>query len=79
MMKMVMTANIWFIAATTFLSPSGTIKKMKKYKVTFVDEIEAENEEDAYHRLIVYLQDVVQYEDVTAFEFEEIKENDEVS
>lgn len=52
---------------------------MKKYKVTFVDEIEAENEEDAYHRLIVYLQDVVQYEDVTAFEFEEIKENDEVS
>jgi hypothetical protein len=46
---------------------------MKKYKVTFVDEIDAENEEYAYARLIEYLSDVVRYEDVTAFDFEEIK------
>ena len=48
---------------------------MKKFKVSFVDEIEAETEEEAYHLLIVYLQEVVEFEDVTAFEFTEVEEN----
>jgi len=52
---------------------------MKKYKITFVDETEAENEEEAYAALIEYLRGVVRYEDVTAFEFEEVKEKDKVS
>ena len=55
------------------------LKKMKKYKITFVDETEAENEEEAYAALIEYLRGVVRYEDVTAFEFEEVKEKDKVS
>lgn len=42
---------------------------MKTYKVTFVDEIEAETEEEAYHKLLVYLSECVQYDDVTAFDF----------
>jgi hypothetical protein len=46
---------------------------MKKYKITFVDETYAENEEDAYDRLIEYLRGVVKYQDVTAFDFKEIK------
>jgi hypothetical protein len=52
---------------------------MKKYKVTFIDITEAENEEDAYARLIEYLRGVVRYEDVTAFDFEEVKEEEKVS
>ena len=52
---------------------SGIIKKMKKFKVTFTDEIEAKTEEDAYKILIKYLMDCTWYEDVTAFNFEEIK------
>ena len=55
------------------------LKNMKKYKITFVDETEAENEEEAYAALIEYLRGVVRYEDVTAFEFEEVKEKDKVS
>lgn len=46
---------------------------MKKYKVTFIDEIDAENEDDAYAIILNYLTKCVQYEDVTAFEFKEIK------
>lgn len=46
---------------------------MKKFKVTFTDEIEAKTEEDAYKILIKYLMDCTWYEDVTAFNFEEIK------
>ena len=52
---------------------------MKTFKVTFTDTIQAETEEEAYHRLIVYLQDVVEFEDVTAFDFQEIKEEEKVS
>ena len=55
------------------------LKNMKKYKITFVDETEAENEEEAYAALVEYLRGVVRYEDVTAFEFEEVKEKDKVS
>ena len=45
--------------------------KMKKYKVTFTDTLEAESEEDCYEQLFEYLRSVLHYEDVTAFEFEE--------
>lgn len=43
---------------------------MKKFKITFVDEFECENEEQAYDILLDYLNDVVHQEDVTAFKFE---------
>lgn len=46
---------------------------MKKYLVTFKDTLEANSEEDAYDELIKYLQDVVRYEDVTPFDFKEVK------
>jgi hypothetical protein len=46
---------------------------MAKFKVTFVDEIEAETEEAAYDQVINYMREVVQSEDVTAFDFEEIE------
>jgi hypothetical protein len=45
---------------------------MKKYKVTFVDEIEARSEEEAYAMLVEYLKDCGRFEDVSAFDFEEI-------
>jgi hypothetical protein len=46
---------------------------MKKvYKVTYTDLIEAESEEAAYATLLTYLGEVVEYADVTAFEFEEV-------
>lgn len=46
---------------------------MKKYLVTFKDTLEATSEEDAYDELIKYLRDVVRYEDVTPFDFKEVK------
>ena len=47
---------------------------MKKYKVTFVDEIEAENLEEAYYQLRLYLSKCQHDDDISAFEFEEIKD-----
>ena len=46
---------------------------MKKYKVTFVDEIEAENLEEAYYQLRLYLSNLQHYDDISVFEFKEIK------
>ena len=46
---------------------------MKTFKVTFVDEIVAESEEQAYCILLKYLTGCVEYEDVTAFDFKEMK------
>lgn len=42
---------------------------MKTFTVTFTDEIEAETEQEAYHKLLEYLADCAQYGDVTAFDF----------
>jgi len=47
---------------------------MKKFLVTFKDTIVAETEEDAYDKLLDYLRYTVRYEDVTPFDFKELKE-----
>lgn len=48
---------------------------MKKFKVTFEDVFGMyETEEQAYDALLEYLNDCVKFEDVTAFNFEEINE-----
>tara|TARA_Y100000033_G_scaffold13450_1_gene12440 strand:- start:566 stop:712 length:147 start_codon:yes stop_codon:yes gene_type:complete len=47
-----------------------------KFKVTFEDVIEAETEEQAYDEMIKYCFDVHNNEDVTAFNFEEVKEDE---
>ena len=46
---------------------------MKIYKVTFQEFFFANTEEEAYDELIEYLRDVVKYQDVTAFDFTEVK------
>ena len=45
---------------------------MKKFRITFVDEIECDNEEQAYDILLDYLNHIVHQEDVTTFNFEEL-------
>ena len=45
-----------------------------KFKVTFEDVIEAETEEQAYDEMIKYCHEIGYTADVTAFNFEEIKE-----
>lgn len=45
---------------------------MSKFKVTFVGEIEAETEEEAYDKLLDYLSETVKTEDVTDFDFEKV-------
>ena len=52
---------------------------MKKFKITFVDEIEAESEEDAYGVLLKYLWECVEHSDVTAFDFKDIEETQKQS
>jgi hypothetical protein len=47
--------------------------KLKGYRVTFMDDFEAINEEEAYEKLIHYCEEVCKNQDVTAFNFEEIK------
>jgi len=45
-----------------------------KVEVTFKDIIEAEDLEQAYDDIIKYLSEVVKYEDLTTFSFEEVEE-----
>ena len=47
-----------------------------KIKVTFEDVIEVENEEQAYDLLIDYCNEVAKNEDVTAFNFEPLPDED---
>ena len=44
---------------------------MKKYIVTYYDEIEANGLEEAYEKLLIDLKRDVKYKDVEAFEFKE--------
>ena len=49
------------------------------WEVTFKDQIEADTEEEAYKKLLEYLEECVRYEDVTVFNFlemERIKEKE---
>ena len=48
---------------------------MKKFKVTFRDEIEAESEEEAYKNIRDFCAMVYNSSDVTAFKFEEVKKD----
>ena len=48
---------------------------MKKFKVTFRDEIEAESEEEAYKNILNFCAMVYNSGDVTAFKFEEVLED----
>jgi hypothetical protein len=45
-----------------------------KIKVTFEDIIEVEDEEQAYDTVIKYFSEVVEYGDLTTFNFKEVKE-----
>jgi len=49
---------------------------MPKFEVTFKDEIEVENEEEAVDALIQYLNDCVQFQDVSVFNIYKLKENE---
>ena len=49
---------------------------MKKYIVTYYDEIEANSLEEAYERLLIVLKSDVKYRDVEAFKFKEIKKEE---
>lgn len=47
---------------------------MAKFEVTFKDIFTNDNEEECYEELLQYLASCVRQEDVTAFNFREIKE-----
>ena len=48
---------------------------MKKFKVKFIDVIEAESEEEAYDNVRDFCAEIYNSGDVTAFEFEEVVED----
>ena len=54
---------------------SATTSTKKKFKVTFVDEIEAENLEEAHYQLRLYLSKCDYNGDITTFKFEEIDDD----
>ena len=49
---------------------------MALYEVTFRDEIEADSEEEAYDDFLKYLSHCVRLQDVTAFQFFELKKEE---
>ena len=48
---------------------------MPKFKVTFCDVFEADDEIAAYDKLLVYLKECVEMEEACAFGFEEINDD----
>jgi len=51
------------------------MKKTKKFKVKFIDVIEAKSEEEAYDNVRDFCAKIYNSGDVTAFEFEEVVED----
>ena len=49
-------------------------KQRKKFKVTFIDIIEAPTEKEAYDQMSQFCFEVAKSRDVTAFAFEELTE-----
>ena len=49
---------------------------MPKFEITFKDELEVENEEEAVDALIQYLHDCVRFQDVSVFNIYKLKENE---
>ena len=47
-----------------------------KFEITFRDEIEVENEEEAVAALIQYLHDCVQFKDVSVFNIYKLEQKD---
>ena len=47
---------------------------MKRYRVFYIDEVEANSEEEAYDQTLNYLEDCIKYQDVSAFGYEYIGE-----
>ena len=62
------------ISNTLYLPNVEDLPQLKGYRVTFMDDFEAINEEEAYEKLIHYCEEVYKNQDVTAFNFEEINE-----
>ena len=62
------------ISNTLYLPKVEDLPQLKGYRVTFMDDFEAINEEEAYEKLIHYCEEVYKNQDVTAFNFEEINE-----
>ena len=48
----------------------------KTYRVTFIDNVTADSEEEAYEALLDYMAQCVKYQDVTCFTFEEAQEEE---
>jgi hypothetical protein len=46
------------------------MKMLKRFRVYYIDEVVAENEEEAYEKTLEYLRDCVNYGDVSLFNYE---------
>jgi hypothetical protein len=47
---------------------------MKRYRVFYIDEVQANSEEEAYEETLKYLQDCITHQDISAFNYEYIGE-----
>ena len=50
------------------------MSKNKTFRVSFIDNVTASSEEEAYEILLDYIKKCAHYDDVTAFSFEETQE-----
>jgi hypothetical protein len=49
---------------------NGRKQMLKRFRVYYIDEVEAETEEGAYDKTLEYLRDCVNYGDVSLFNYE---------
>ena len=52
---------------------------MKRYRVFYIDEVQANSEEEAYDETLKYLQDCIKYQDVSSFGYEYIGDVEETN
>jgi hypothetical protein len=51
---------------------------MKRYRVYYIDEVQANSEEEAYEQTLQYLHDCIWFGDVSAFNYEYIGDVKEI-
>jgi hypothetical protein len=62
------------MSITLLIVPVGKERAMKRYRVFYIDEVQANSEEEAYEETLKYLQDCIKNQDVSAFNYELIGE-----
>jgi hypothetical protein len=65
------------MSIASLIKPVGKGITMKRYRVYYIDEVQANSEEEAYEQTLQYLHDCIWFQDVSAFNYEYIGDVEE--